>query len=94
MLQAWQAYQALTYESQWKPHIDEEWNRYKKKWASEHPNEKPPKTRFSIMIEFMKEKFANETDDMKARCEEFRKTVKEESPVDEESTAANAEFQL
>jgi hypothetical protein len=93
VLQAWQAYQALTYESQWKPLVSEEWDKYKNQWSKEHPNEKPPKTRFTIMVEFIKDKFANETEEMKARCEELRKTLKEESPVDEES-AANIEFQL
>jgi hypothetical protein len=93
MLQAWQAYQALTYESKWKPFVDKEWDRYRKEWESEHPNEKPPKARFTIMIEFIKDKFANETDEMKARCEEFRKASKDESPVDEES-ALNADLQM
>jgi hypothetical protein len=71
VLQAWQAYQMLMYKSQWKPLVDEEWNRYRKEWASEHPNKKPPKARFTIMIEFSKEKFANETDKMKAQCKEL-----------------------
>jgi hypothetical protein len=92
MLQAWQAYQLLTYKSQWKPCVDEKWERYKKDWVSEHPNEKPPKTRFTVMIEFIKEKFANETDDMKARCEEYRKTLKDETAV--EKSAANVELQM
>jgi len=74
--------------------VDEEWVKYKKEWALEHPNEKPPKTRFTIMIEFIKEKFADETDEMKERCEELRKTLKDEVPVDAEESAANAEFQL
>ena len=95
MLQGWQAYQALTYESQWKPFIDEEWDRYTKEWVSKHPNEKPPKTRFELMIEFVKEKYENETEEMKERCEEFRKTLKEESVVaDSERSARNMEFQV
>jgi hypothetical protein len=93
VLQAWQAYQMLMYKSQWKPLVDEEWNRYRKEWASEHPNKKPLKARFTIMIEFIKEKFANETDKMKAQCKELRKTLKDASPVNEES-ANNAEFQM
>jgi len=47
------------------------WKQYKEEWESEHPNEKPPKTRFEIMNEFMKEKFAAETEEMKSRCEEL-----------------------
>jgi hypothetical protein len=33
---------------------------------SEHPNKKSPKTRFTIMNEFIKEKYENETNEMKA----------------------------
>jgi hypothetical protein len=71
MLQAWQAYHSLTYESKWKPFVDEKWQTYKTEWESEHPNEKPQKTRFEIMNEFIKEKFANETDNMKEQCETY-----------------------
>ena len=42
MLQAWQAYHALTYESQWKPQVDKEWAKYKLEWESQNPSEKPP----------------------------------------------------
>ena len=94
MLQAWQAYHALTYESKWKPHVNKEWKRYKEEWESEHPNEKPPKTRFEIMNAFMKEKFESETEGMKISCEEYRRGLKEETPVpgNSESTI-NQEFQ-
>jgi len=94
LLQDWQAYQALTYESKWKPHVDEEWERYKREWASEHPNENPPKKRFTIMVEFMKEKFKNESEEMKQRCEDYRKSRKSESPVLNDSVMArNLAFQ-
>jgi hypothetical protein len=56
----------LTYNSQWKPFVDEEWGKYKEEWMSEHPNEKSSKTRFTIMNEFIKEKYENETNEMKA----------------------------
>jgi hypothetical protein len=74
--------------------VDKEWDRYRKEWGSEHPNEKPLKARFTIMIEFfIKDKFANEANKMKARCKEFRKASKDESPVHEES-ALNADLQM
>lgn len=73
--------------------MDEEWATYKKEWASEHPTESPPKTRFEIMNSFLRRKFADETDEMKARCEEYRKTHKLKAPAGEESTR-NAEFQM
>lgn len=96
MLQDWQAYHALTYESQWKPHVDKEWEKYKARWEVENPDEKPPKKRLQIMVEFMKEKFKNETEEMKARCEEYRVARKEsESPdPDESEEDRNRRFQL
>ena len=75
MLQAWQAYQALTYETKWKPDVDTAWNDYKLAWASKNPNEKTPKNRFQIMIEFMKEKYAEETNKMKEHCEVYVKEL-------------------
>jgi len=86
MLQPWQAYQALTYEEKWKPQIDKVWESYKEDWARENPGEKLPKTRFQIMVEFIKEKFANESEEMKQRCEVYRKENKgSPGPADTES---------
>ena len=65
MLQAWQTYHALTYESQQKPQVDKEWAKYKLEWESQNPSEKPPKNWFTIMAELMKDKFQNETEEMK-----------------------------
>jgi hypothetical protein len=94
MLQSWQAYHALTYDSQWKPDIDKEWVRYKTEWESENPTEKPPKNRFTIMVEFMKEKFKDETEEMKLRCEEYRQARKSESPVQNDAQGdRNLQFQ-
>jgi len=88
-LQPWQAYYALNYESQWKPHINAVWSEYKTAWTTEHPNEKPEKSRFQIMIEFMKQKFKEETEEMIKRCNEYQKP---DDPVKSES-AINASFQ-
>lgn len=63
----------MTYENKWKPHVDEAWTTYKEKWLSEHPNEKPEKNRFSIMVEFMRARFNEESEEMKKHCEEYRK---------------------
>jgi len=63
----------------------EKWEQYKAQWESEHPDDKPEKTRFQIMCEFMKEKYENETEEMKERCEEYRKSKKDESPAPAES---------
>ena len=77
MLHALQAYQALTYESLWKSEVDREWKEYQIEWESEHPGEDPPKGRFVIMNEFMREKFKNESEEMKERCEQYRRSLKE-----------------
>lgn len=93
MLQAWQAYHALTYEKKWKPFVDEAWEAYKTEWVSENPTEKPPKNRFQIMVEFMREKFNDETEDMKSRCEEYRQARRETPfPIDSE-VARNQQMQ-
>lgn len=63
-------------------------------WESENPSEKPPKNRFTIMVEFMKEKFENETEEMKLQCEEYRQVRKSESPVPNDSRVPqNLQFQ-
>ena len=91
--QEWQAYHALTYESQWKPEIDKTWAEYKIQWKSEHPNEKPEKTRFEIMNNFMRKKFAEATPEMLKQVEDYRKKIKEESPVPNGDEETNLAFQ-
>ena len=71
----------MTYESQWKADVDKIWVEYKTQWESEHPDEKPKKTRFEIMNDFMKEKFTQATPEILKQVEDYRKKVKEESPV-------------
>ncbi|KIJ91185.1 hypothetical protein K443DRAFT_135548 [Laccaria amethystina LaAM-08-1] len=96
ILQPWQAYQALTYESRWKPEVDAAWSTYKNVWLTEHPEEKPPKNRFQIMIEFIKEKFEKETDEVKSQCEEYRKTRQVEAATpdpDKPDSVKNTKFQ-
>jgi len=95
LLQDWQAYQALTYESKWKAIVDKEWATYKTEWELEHPKETPLKNRFTFMVEFMKEKYKDETEEMKQKCEEYWMTRKSESPALADSDALrNLEFQL
>ena len=95
MLQLWQVYHALTYKKKWKLVIQELWDTYHKEWIAEHPNEKPAKTHFQIMFEFMQEKYAQETPEMKAECEEYWRSHHDESPVAlvNEDAARNREFQ-
>ena len=93
MLQAWQAYHALTYEKKWKPFVDEAWEAYKTEWVSENPTEKLPKNRFQIMVEFMREKFNDETEDMKSRCEEYRQARRETPFLIDSEVARNQQMQ-
>ena len=81
ILQAWQAYQALTYESQWKEDFNQAWGDYLAAWNTENPDAKPGKTRLVYLMEFMKGKLAAETDEMMAKVEEYRLSEKEESPA-------------
>jgi hypothetical protein len=97
-LQPWQAYQALTYESRWKPHVDQAWTDYKKAWEDEHPERKPEKSRFQIMIEFMKGKFEEDEDEeIKMKCNDYQKPeggdAISQEPVGSAS-AVNQEFQM
>lgn len=96
-LQPWQAYQALTYKSKWKPHINKAWSNYKKKWQDKHSNLPIDKTRFELINEFLREKFELEMDKMKKPCEKYWKpeTRHKVSPVPVKlELAANAEYQV
>lgn len=79
VLQSWQAYKELTYESKWKPVVDEACDDYVTTWEKEHPDEKPEKKCLVFLMEFMKEKLAGETDEMKKHVEEHRLSVKDET---------------
>lgn len=72
--------------------MNEKWVRYMKEWESEHPNKKPPKIRFTIINEFLKEKLSNETNEMKAWCEEYWLRKEESSVTISKESAANAKF--
>ena len=71
-------YQSMTYEKKWKPIIDEEWNAYEKQWKAENPNTSIPKNRFTFMNNFIKAKYAEETDEVKDEVRERRKAIKAE----------------
>ena len=49
--------------------------------GTENPDAKPGKTRLVYLMEFMKGKLVAETDEMKAKVEEYRLSEKEESPA-------------
>ena len=72
---------SISYESQWKTEVDKEWKEYKIKWESEHPGEDPPKGRFAIMNKFMREKYKNESDNMKECCKQYHRALKDGIPA-------------
>ena len=79
MLQAYQAYHVLTYESKWKVEINCEWETFNVAWAKDHPGEPIKKTRFKFMNNFIREKYQAETPEMKQRVADFRKKTSEKS---------------
>ena len=78
-LQEWQVYHQMTYESQWKVVIEEEWEKYKATWEVEKPGEKIDETRFTFMASFMKQKYSEESeeiqDSVRKRCDELKAEV-------------------
>ena len=63
-LQEWQVYHVMTYESQWKAVIGEEWEKYKSTWKAEKPNEDLDETRFMFMSSFMRQKYSEESEEV------------------------------
>jgi hypothetical protein len=78
----WQVYQLMTYESKWKPIIDEEWDELKKNWEEENPETKMTETRFNFMNTFLQEKYNQEPEDIKDQVRKRREIMKE-AAVDE-----------
>jgi hypothetical protein len=81
-LQEWQVYHQMTYESQWKTVIDEEWGKYKAEKASlsEDLNE----TRFTFMSSFMRRKYSEESEEVQNNVRRRRDELKVEFDVEGE----------
>jgi len=81
----------MTYKSQWKAVIDEEWEKYKTAWEAAHPDEELDETRFSFMASFMRQKYLEKTEevqnDVRKRREELKAEVKDEEEGDEKNVA-------
>jgi len=81
----------MTYKSQWKAVIDEEWEQYKSAQEAEKPGEKLNHTRFTFMASFMRQKYLEETEevqnDVRKRREELKAEVKDEEEGDEKNVA-------
>ena len=72
----------MTYKTQWKTIVDEEWEKYRSAWKAKNPGEEPDETRFSFITSFMRQKYQEETDevrkDVKKRQEELKAALKTE----------------
>jgi ABC-type transport system involved in cytochrome c biogenesis ATPase subunit len=65
----------MTYETQWKPDVDQLWEEYKVAWIRDNPEQPLDKTQFKFMASFMREKYENETPEVKTKVEEYHQTV-------------------
>ena len=78
MLQEWQVYHTMTYKTQWKNIIDEEWEKYKSVHEEEKPGEELDETRFTFMASFMRQKYLEETDEVQETVRKRREELKNE----------------
>ncbi|KAM6500769.1 hypothetical protein JOM56_003783, partial [Amanita muscaria] len=92
MWQWWQAYGNLTYESKWKAQIGRDWAAYTETWKAENPDILAPKTWFEFQNAFLKEKYEQETKEMKLLVEEHRDKMKKEEVLPPKEK--NALYQL
>ncbi|PPQ76963.1 hypothetical protein CVT24_009373 [Panaeolus cyanescens] len=90
MLQAWQAYRQLTYESKWKDICEKQYTTHERQWKADNPGVKPDTARlkFAFINKFMKEKWDAETDeDIKKHVEAYRRKIKLEADTQENELA-------
>ena len=63
--QEWQVYEQLMYESKWKLDINKEWAALDAEWEHQNPDTKNPKSLFIFWNDFLKAKYAEESEDVK-----------------------------
>ena len=93
VLQEWQVYHTLTYETQWKTIVDEEWAEYKNTWEAERPGEELDETRFTFMASFMRNKYKEETEDVKETVKKRREEMKAQMEENGEGHEKNESYQ-
>ena len=91
ILQEWQVYHQMTYESQWKAVIDDEWEKYKSTWEAENAAEELDVTRFMFMASFMRQKYLEETEEVQNKVKRRREELKEELEIEGEDK--NVDYQ-
>ena len=79
MLQEWQVYHTMTYETQWKNIINVEWEKYKSVQEAEKPSEELDETRFTFMASFMRQKYLEETNEVQEKVRQRREELKSEN---------------
>ncbi|KAF5338744.1 hypothetical protein D9611_013319 [Ephemerocybe angulata] len=88
LLQPWQAYMKLEYESTLRPILDNAWAEYVKSCD----NEVPKKKDFAFKNEMVKELYKKESAEVKARVEEYRKKHVNYEEADENADVRNLRF--
>lgn len=83
----------MTYETQWKTIVDEEWAEYKNTWEAERPGEELDETRFTFMASFMRNKYKEETEDVKETVKKRREEMKVQMEEDGEGHEKNESYQ-
>ncbi|PPR06473.1 hypothetical protein CVT24_002573 [Panaeolus cyanescens] len=82
LLQEWQAYQSMTYQTQWKSIVAEKYEDFTRKWKAANPGRKIEVSWFEFMTKFMKEKYEEVVADpengakVKAEVEAYRQEAK------------------
>jgi len=69
LLQVYEVYHRLTYESKWKLDINTGWKTYQANWKAENPGRNFNITRLEYMNNFIRDKYKNKTPKMKAEAE-------------------------
>lgn len=90
LLQPWQAYQNLFYNSKLKPLVESAWETYRAQFPMDT---KPPKTRFAVMNELIQELYAAETKEVREQVEAHRQKLKEKVYTKENGEAQNQLYQ-
>lgn len=63
--QEWQVHEQLMYKSKWKLDINKEWAALDAEWEHQNPDTKNPKSLFIFWNDFLKAKYAEESEDVK-----------------------------
>ena len=81
----------MTYETQWKAVINKDWEMYKKTWEAVNPGKEFNESWFAFMNAFIKEKYLEETEEVKANVRKRREELKDAFEL--EGAEKNASYQ-